>query len=100
IRHTPPQAAADTTEQAADDGELELFRKAAGKVQPVRGGDRAEIERPRPAPVPRHASVHDEAIEQAHSARAETDPLRLAYQGVMPLRDRGRIELDTPLRHT
>ncbi|MDX9884850.1 Smr/MutS family protein [Thauera sp.] len=100
IRHAPPQAAAETTEQAADDGELELFRKAAGKVQPVRGGDRAEIERPRPAPVPHHASVHDEAIEQAHSARAETDPLRLAYQGVMPLRDRGRIELDTPLRHT
>lgn len=100
IRPTPPPAAADTTDQAPDDADLALFRKAAGKVQPVRGSDRAEVERPRPAPLPRRAGVHDEAIGPATPARSETDPLRLAYQGVMPLRDRGRVEMDTPLRHT
>lgn len=100
IRHTLPPDAADTPGQTPDDGELELFRKAAGKVQPVRGGDRAEIERPRPAPLPRAVAVDADTVEHAAPARSESDPLRLAYQGVMPLRDSGRVELDTPLRHT
>lgn len=100
IRHTLPQAAADGAGQVADDADLELFRKAAGKVQPVRGGDRAELEHPRPAPLPRAVDVNADTVDHAAPTRFETDPLRLAYQGVMPLRDSGRVELDTPLRHT
>ena len=100
IRHTLPQAAADGAGQVADAADLELFRKAAGKVQPVRGGDRAELERPRPAPLPRAVDVNADTVDHAAPTRFETDPLRLAYQGVMPLRDSGRVELDTPLRHT
>jgi DNA-nicking Smr family endonuclease len=100
LRPGPPPAEADASEQTADAADLELFRKAAGKVQPVRGGDRAEVERPRPAPLPRPASARDDTLEHSAPARSESDPLRLAYQGVMPLRDSGRIELDTPLRHT
>ena len=100
IRHTLPPTAADTPSQTPDDADLELFHKAAGKVQPVRGGDRAEIERPRPAPLPRPVAFEVDTVEHAAPARSESDPLRLAYQGVMPLRDSGRVELDTPLRHT
>lgn len=100
IRPEPPPAAADAPGQSIDAADLELFRKAAGKVQPVRGGDRAQIERPRPAPVPRPASARDTTIEAPRPTQSESDPLTLAYQGVMPLRDSGRVELDTPLRHT
>ena len=100
IRHMASAATAETSDDAADAADLELFRKAAGKVQPVRGADRAEIDRPRPAPVPRPAATDDKTAEPAPPARTVSDPLRLAYEGVMPLRDSGRIELDTALRHT
>lgn len=102
IRDTLAPAANATAQPPSllDDADLALFRKAAGNVQPVRGGDRAEIERPRPAPVPRPAAGADEAVEPATPARAVADPLRLAYEGVVPLRDRSRVELDTALRHT
>ncbi|ENO95711.1 Smr protein/MutS2, partial [Thauera phenylacetica B4P] len=44
------EAAADA---AAPDAEaLELFRRSVGAVRPVRGADRVEIDRPRPAPLP------------------------------------------------
>lgn len=103
IRHKleeeAPNAAKAPSEAALDAADLELFRKAAGSVLPVRGGDRVEIERPRPAPQPRAAHVDDEAAEPARPARSESDPLHLAYEGVMPLRDSGRVELDTALRH-
>lgn len=102
IRHTPAplEDAAGQSPNHVDDADLALFHKAAGNVQPVRGGDRAEIERPRPAPVPRPATAADEAVEPVTLARAVADPLRMAYAGVVPLRDRGRVELDTALRHT
>ncbi len=102
IRHTrvPPEDAAAQPSAPVDEADLALFRKAAGTVLPVRGGDRAEIERPRPAPMPRPAADADEAVEPARPALAVSDPLRLAYEGVLPLRDRGRVELDTTLRHT
>lgn len=100
IRQTLPQPESGHGDDAPDAADLELFRKAAGKVRPVRGGDRVEIERPRPAPLPRPAAGPDAADEPPPAPRTETDPLRLAYQGVMPLRDSGRVELDTPLRHS
>lgn len=80
-----------------DAEEIALFRRMAGDTLPVRGGDRIEIERPRPAPVPRAQPTVDD--EPAPARRPPRDPLSLAYEGVMPLRDTGRVELDTPLRH-
>ena len=100
IRQTLPQPETQQGDAALDEADLELFRKAAGTVQPVRGGGRVEIARPRPAPLPRRTEAPDAAAEPPSAPHTETDPLRLAYQGVMPLRDSGRVELDTPLRHT
>lgn len=85
--------------QEPDAEALELFRRSVGAVRPVRGTDRVEIHRPRPAPRPRTQAVEDEETEEPVRARPETDPLRAAYEGVMPLRDTGRVALDTPLRH-
>ena len=99
IRHSPA-AAPDVAQQPLDDADLELFRKVAGQVRPVRGNGRAEIEQPRPAPLPRPATDEGEAVEPARPSRTVTDPLHLAYEGVMPLRDSGRVELDTAFRHT
>ncbi|WP_454455982.1 Smr/MutS family protein [Thauera phenylacetica] len=91
------EAAADA---AAPDAEaLELFRRSVGAVRPVRGAGRVEIDRPRPAPLPRAQTLEDEEAVEPVRARPEADPLRAAYEGVMPLRDTGRVALDTPLRH-
>ncbi len=92
-RSAPAEAGA-----SPDEAELALFRRTVGAIEPVRGGNRAELERPRPAPVPRAPQAADEASE-ATPPRAELDPLRAAYAGVVPLRDSGRAELDTPQRH-
>ena len=43
--------------QEPDAEELELFRRSVGAVRPVRGTDRVEIDRPRPAPLPRTQAV-------------------------------------------
>lgn len=85
--------------QEPDAEELELFRRSVGAVRPVRGTDRVEIDRPRPAPLPRTQAVEDEESEEPARARPETDPLRAAYEGVVPLKETGRVALDTPLRH-
>ncbi|MBL8465308.1 MAG: Smr/MutS family protein [Thauera sp.] len=85
--------------QEPDAAELELFRRSVGDVRPVRGTDRVEIVGPRPAPVPRAQVESAEEVEAPSRTHIETDPLRTAYAGVVPLRDTGRIALDTPLRH-
>ena len=83
--------------QLPDAEDMALFRRVAGNTLPVRGGDRIEVERPRPAPVPRSRAVDDD--EPAPVRRAPQDALSQAYEGVLPLRDTGRVTLDTPLRH-
>ncbi|WP_418648503.1 Smr/MutS family protein [Thauera butanivorans] len=86
--------------QPPDEAELALFRKTVGAAAPVRDGNRAEIERARPAPLPRPRSPQqDEESIGPGAPAARLDPLSLAYEGVVPLRATGRIELDTPLRH-
>jgi DNA-nicking Smr family endonuclease len=84
-----------------DAGDLELFRSSVGAVRPIRDGDRIEIDKPRPPPRPRAPTIADHALAEdlQHRRRAENDPLRAAYEGVMPLRDTGRVALDTALRH-
>ena len=67
---------------------------------PVRGGNRAEIERARPAPLPRpRVPQQDEENAGPGKSAARQDALSLAYEGVVPLRANGLVELDTPLRH-
>ncbi|HAF53865.1 MAG TPA: DNA mismatch repair protein MutS [Thauera sp.] len=98
-RSVPAQPQPRATGQPSDDADLALFRKLVGSVQPVRDGGRAEIARPRPAPLRRAEGAPDDTVEQTARTHPESDPLRLAYEGVTPLRDSGRAELDTPLRH-
>ena len=81
-----------------DEAERALFRQALGAVRPLRRDGRAEIEPPRPAPVPRRRERADEDLVPP-PRHAESDPLQAAYAGVVPLRDRGRVELETAHRH-
>lgn len=102
IRHPleqPASPAGDDHAQGPDEAELELFRRSVGTVRPLRAGDRAEIDRPRPLPQPRARTAADEADAAPLQARTTIDPLQAAYEGVVPLRDSGRVALDTPLRH-
>ena len=86
-------------QQSGHDSELALFRALVGPSTPIRSHGRVEIERPRPAPIPRPRQPIDEDMEQTSAHRGSTDPLSAAYDGVVPLRDTGRIELSTPRRH-
>ncbi len=81
-----------TTSDPVGDEELELFRRTVGDTLPLRDSGRTEIERPRPAPLPRTRPPFEPADDPARSAR-ESDPLRAAYEGVIPLRDSGRVEV-------
>lgn len=94
---TQTAAAARATRPApdADDG-LELFRRSLAGVQALRRSDRAEIEPVRPQPVPRPRTAVEEEI--APLRRVNPDPLRAAYEDVIPLRDSGRVHLDPPPR--
>lgn len=96
--HTP-SAAADHADEVAAAADIEAFRKAVGAVLPVRKAHRAELDAPRPAPVPRQRVSDDEDGTASTRSSRSQDPLRQAYEGVVPLRDSGRIALDTPRRH-
>ena len=97
----PADAPPDREGPAAvcDAAELEAFRKAVGPVRPVRTGGRVEVQGARPAPVPRPRVVEEDAPTDRPAGARRQDPLQLAYEGVMPLRDSGRVVLDTPRRH-
>lgn len=86
-------------QQTGHDSELALFRELVGPSTPIRSHGRVEIERPRPAPVPRPRQPIDEDMEQTSAHKGSTDPLSAAYDGVVPLRDTGRIDPSTPRRH-
>lgn len=105
----PPAAAGSARADAApapdspgaalpDEAERALFRQALGAVRPLRRDGRAEIEPPRPAPVPRRRDSAAADDLAPPPRRAESDPLRAAYAGVVPLRDSGRVELETAHR--
>ncbi|MBN8440535.1 MAG: Smr/MutS family protein [Thauera sp.] len=97
-RDASPPARNDAAASADIDAEdVALFLKASGSVQPLRDDGRATLERPRPAPVPRPR----EASRAGHAEPARQgaiDPLRTAYENVTPLRDTGRVELETRAR--
>lgn len=75
-----------------------LFRSSVGPVCTLRSNDRIEIERPRPAPLRRPRTAEDAGEESPSTASAPADPLRAAYEGVMPLRAHGRADLGASRR--
>lgn len=82
---------------AADDG-VTLFQAAVGDVAPLRREPRAEIDRPKPAPVPRGPTTPAE-VDAGDSAPARADPgedelaLFLAsMQDVLPLKHDDRAD--------
>lgn len=100
---TPDQPAQAPTAQdqrppATDD--VELFEREMRGVAPINDGGRVEIERPRPAPVPRQKKPAEDApdarprTERTHAT--DDDALfRASMSDVQPLRDSNRAELST-----
>ncbi|WP_297362336.1 Smr/MutS family protein [Thauera sp.] len=103
IRHPIEEASpasGDGHAQQPDAADLALFRSSVGAVCPVRTGDRIEVDKPRPPPQPRAHDLADDTREDPRlRGGGTTDPLRAAYEGVVPLRDSGRVALETPLHH-
>ncbi|NMG65672.1 DNA mismatch repair protein MutS [Azoarcus indigens] len=89
----PAQAPVPTVAAAPSGDEEALFRQAMQGARPLQKNDRAELERPRPAPVPRAKATTEEADETTQPRQAPLDPLYAAYAEVTPLRDSGRVEL-------
>ncbi|PKO52041.1 MAG: DNA mismatch repair protein MutS, partial [Betaproteobacteria bacterium HGW-Betaproteobacteria-21] len=81
-----------------DDDDLALFQSTVAGVAPLGRQDRADIQTPRPAPLPRARDAESEEIA-APARRSTSDPLRAAYADVTPLADTGRVELATPARY-
>lgn len=92
----PEPSASDNAALGAED--LALFLKANPDTRPLACGERVELERPRPQPVPRFSTLPQQADEPNLRPRL-SDPLREAYEDVTPLKDSGRVVLDTPARH-
>ncbi|ATE60274.1 Smr/MutS family protein [Thauera sinica] len=92
----PGRPAGNAQHIGAED--LALFHKANAGARPLRPDGRCEIERPRPEPLPRRKTAAGDEPEPEHR-RAPIDPLQAAYEDVTPLRDTGRVELDTLARH-
>lgn len=97
----PPSAAAEPPPihpGASPDDDPALFRDAVRNVAPLtKGGGRAEIDTPKPPPVPRPRSVEPDTPSPAK--HSQTDALedaalfRSAIGDVTPLRDSGHAEL-------
>lgn len=94
VKPAPPRVSA--TRSDADD--LSAFRQAVAGTVPLAANDHAPIERPRPSPVPRPRSAEPEP--EAPPRRRNIDPddadalFREAMDGVAPLTDSGRIDID------
>ncbi|MDD3353865.1 Smr/MutS family protein [Zoogloea sp.] len=77
--------------------ETALFRKQVGPVQPIQGGNRAEIARPRPTPVPRPQVFEPEPDLPRRQARIDENDagavFRAALGDVSPIKDFGRVDL-------
>lgn len=87
--------------EAASEDAAALFRAAAGDARPLADSGRAELEAPKPRPVPRIQAAEPAEGETPSSRRhrapaTEADLLRQALSGVAPLRETGRAELAGP----
>jgi DNA-nicking Smr family endonuclease len=96
--HPAPSPAAETPADEPGEDEAALFRAAVSGTRPLPASDRAELEAPRPKPVPRAKAPEPAADPEAsatprRSPATEGDLLREAMAGVAPLRESGRAEL-------
>lgn len=97
-RTASPPEAEDATADAADADDLALFRQTVAGVAPLGKQDRAQIDTPRPPPIPRTRPA--ESAESAAPGRPRSgDALSTAYADVIPLAASGRVELATPARY-
>lgn len=93
-----PRIKPDTVETTAKDDDTTLFLAALGDVTRMEGNGRAEIERARPAPIPR-ARTPDEVLPEEAPRRRPVDVndpdalFREAMSGVQRLADSGRAEV-------
>lgn len=90
-----PAAVKAPAVEAVDDSEL--FRANLRGVTPIASDNHAQIERPRPAALPRPKPVEAEPEHVAAPLPLPgADPLlRAAYQDVIPIKDSGRVDLAT-----
>ncbi|WP_079437518.1 Smr/MutS family protein [Zoogloea sp. LCSB751] len=88
-----------TPAEHASDDDAAFFRKQVGTLQPVRGQDRAEIDKPRPAPRPRPQIIEHEPETPRKAPRVdENDPVavfRAALGDVAPIKDFNRADLSS-----
>jgi DNA-nicking Smr family endonuclease len=93
-----PPAPARLPRVEAETDDLELFQREMRGVAPIDDGGRAEIETPRPAPVPR-PRVAEPGPDSPVRTQSRQDSLgesaffRASMEGVVPLADRNRVEL-------
>lgn len=79
-----------------DAEDRELFLRQFKDVAPLPKQDHAEIDSPRPAPVPRAKTP--ETTAEPGPAHRHGDPLFAAYSDVTPIADTNRVVLDQPPR--
>lgn len=88
-----------TPAEPASDDDAAFFRKQVGSLQPVRGQDRAEIDKPRPAPRPRPQIIEHEPETPRKTPRVdENDPVavfRAALGDIAPIKDFNRADLSS-----
>ena len=94
---SPSDSNVESTVEGIAAEDLALFLEASGGARPLRDDGRAELERPRPAPLRRTRGLDEEKEEQP-VRRGHPDPLGAAYENVTPLRESGRVELGTYTR--
>lgn len=98
LKPAAPRIKPDKLAPTATADDTALFLAALGGVTRIEGNGRAEIERARPAPLPRPRTAEETAPEEP-PRRRPTDPndadalFREAMSGVERLADSGRAEL-------
>ena len=88
--------AAPVRDPQAEAEDRELFLRQLKDVAPLSKQDHAEIDTPRPAPLPRAKTP--ETTPEPGPVRRHGDPLLAAYADVTPIADTNRVVLGQPPR--
>ena len=97
-RPTPPPDKPEATGTGVPPDDLDLFRREMRDITPIDDGGRAELERPRPAPVPRsHTTGPEPDVPKPIAADTETADssslFRASMADVTPLAAHNRADL-------